>query len=682
MGDNAKRGSRSLAEAHPELAAEWHPSRNGTLTPRDVSRSTSRVVWWQCPAGHEWEASVNNRERQRGCPFCGGKRALAGFNDLATVEPEIAAEWHPTRNGSLTPQAVTAGSGKRVWWLCAVGADHEWPATIANRTTESVRSGCAVCAGRRVVPSTALSTKFPKVAAEWHPTRNGDLSADQVTPYVTKRVWWRCARGHEWQTAISARTRIEGATGCPACSGRVAITGETDLATLHPDLAKEWHPSANGTLTPDAVRPGSNRVIWWKCDSGHEWKATPVQRVRTRSGCPFCAGQRPIAGVNDLATTNPELAAQLHPTMNDGLTARDLMGGSTKRVWWACLHGHSWRTSPDGRSKGSGCPICANKKVLAGYNDIATTNPQLADELHPTLNPKDVAKSITAHSAKKVWWQCSAGHDWQSTVANRALGNGCPVCANKRALPGFNDLATTDPDVADEWHPTRNGGLTPDAVTAGSNKSVWWQCPLGHEWKVQPHNRTANGTGCPTCSNRQVLAGFNDLATTHPELEAEWHSSRNGDLRATDVVAGSARRVWWRCKHGHEWRTSISQRSGGTNCPSCSMHGFSRADDAWMYLVTHDQWQMQQIGITNNPEQRIATHTQNGWDLIDVRGPMLGDLAASLERDALEALRRRGAKIGARGDKVRFDGYTEAWPSASLRAESLAQILRLLYEDE
>lgn len=69
-------------------------------------------------------------------------------------------------------------------------------------------------------------------------------------------------------------------------------------------------------------------------------------------------------------------------------------------------------------------------------------------------------------------------------------------------------------------------------------------------------------------------------------------------------------------------------------------------------------------------------------DLIDVRGPMLGDLAASLERDALAALRRRDAKIGARGDQVKFDGYTETWPTASLHAESLAEILRLLYEDD
>ena len=139
-------GDYDMASLFPELAREWNPEKNGTLRPSQVTPASKRRVWWICPLGHTYAAAVGARTGQgSGCPYCAGKKVLAGFNDLATTQPCIAAQWHPTLNGALTPQMVTAGSHKRAWWTCAEG--HIWKAVIYSRAGPQ-RRGCPVCAGR------------------------------------------------------------------------------------------------------------------------------------------------------------------------------------------------------------------------------------------------------------------------------------------------------------------------------------------------------------------------------------------------------------------------------------------------------------------------------------------------------------------------------------------------------
>ena len=118
---------------------------NGDLTPNDVSAGSQKKVWWQCSKGHEWLAAVCYRNNGGGCPICSGKKVLAGYNDLATLNPELVKEWHPIKNGTLTPSDVTSGSSKKVWWLCEKG--HEWDAIICNRSKK--KSGCPFCNRRK-----------------------------------------------------------------------------------------------------------------------------------------------------------------------------------------------------------------------------------------------------------------------------------------------------------------------------------------------------------------------------------------------------------------------------------------------------------------------------------------------------------------------------------------------------
>ena len=116
--------------------------------------------------------------------------------------------------------------------------------------------------------------------------------------------------------------------------------------------------------------------------------------------------------------------------------------------------------------------------MLEGFNDLTTTEPQLAKEWHPTRNAGLEPTEVTSGSNKKVWWQCIThpDHEWQARPLTRTGGSGCPICGAKKVLEGFNDLTTTEPQIAKEWHPTRNDDLKPTEVTRGSGKKIWWQC--------------------------------------------------------------------------------------------------------------------------------------------------------------------------------------------------------------
>lgn len=353
-----------------------------------------------------------------------------------------------------------------------------------------------------------LATINPEIAAEWHSTKNGDLQPTDFTKGSDQKVCWRCSHcGHDWQSTIANRTF---GCGCPVCARKKRAVNHTktvlekhgSLQDNHPNLAAEWHPTKNGSLLPSQVATGSNKMVWWKCAKGHEWEAKVDNRVKGR-GCPICAGRLVLPGFNDLATTHPALAAEWHPTKNGSLLPSNVTKGTHKKVWWLGPCGHEWQAKISDRSAGNGCPVCAGRMVLSGVNDLATTNPTLAAQWHPTKNGTQTPEQVPCSSSKKVWWLGTCGHEWEVSINNRNHGYGCPVCSGQQTLPGFNDLNTLRPDLAAKWHPTKNGKLSPRDLTLGAGTKVWWICEKGHEWETSVKNRTRNGSGCPICDNER-----------------------------------------------------------------------------------------------------------------------------------------------------------------------------------
>lgn len=201
---------------------------------------------------------------------------------------------------------------------------------------------------------------------------------------------------------------------------------------------------------------------------------------------------------------------------------------------------------------------------------LATLYPELIREWDDEKNGDITPDMLSPQSNKKIWWKCSRGHEYQSTVSNRVYGSGCPYCAGKKILIGYNDLATLFPKPAEEWDYEKNGNLTPNRVTSGSNKKVWWKCSKGHVWQAAISIRAKQGHNCPYCSHQRVIYGETDLATVNPKLAEEWDYEKNGELAPNQVMPGSDRKVWWKCSKGHIWQAAISSRNNGSGCPYCS----------------------------------------------------------------------------------------------------------------
>ncbi len=324
------------------------------------------------------------------------------------------------------------------------------------------------------------------------------------------------------------------------------------LSQTHPEIAVQLVDQTLG----DVITYGSAKKVDWLCPLGHTWPASPNSRSAMGSGCGVCAGKIVLLGFNDLASQNPTLASELvDPDLAKAVTTK-----SGKKLQWRCPIGHVWEASVNTRAAGHGCSVCSSKKVVPGFNDVATTHPEAAAKL---ADP-EVGRHVTAFSAKKVMWLCDKGHQWMAPVARVVGGAGCSVCSGMTVLPGINDIATANPVMAAEL-------MDPDMatkITAQSNQPVDWICSLGHTWRVSPNARRKNSQ-CPTCRNRKVLQGFNDLATTHPEIAVQAIDD------VTSVTYGSHRLVTWKCDKGHEWAaTPLSRTLAQSGCPTCAAQSF------------------------------------------------------------------------------------------------------------
>lgn len=546
--DDGKK-SNILSVGNPELAKEWHLTMNGELTPDMVTAWSNKKIWWRCKQGHEWQASISNRNKGRGCPYCANKKVLQGFNDLTTVNPVLAAEWHPTKNGILTPDAVTARSSKKAWWRGKCG--HEWQARISHRNNGV---SCPYCSGRAAIKGiNDLATLNPKLASEWNIIKNGNLSPDGFTVNSGKKVWWRCNQGHEWSATIASRNK---GTGCPKCMKESQTSFSEQAVYFY--IKKRYIDAINRDISFgkefDVYIPSLRTAIEYDGQQFHtdlskdkqksEWcKEQGIRLIRIREkGCPKLND-------DDIIIRNSKSSISLNIAISMLMEMLNIKN----------------------------CDIDVerdNAKILKQYikgkkrNSFASVFPELVCEWDSEKNINMSPDMFAPFSNKKVWWKCKYGHTWMATIGERSDGNGCPFCSGHRTWKGFNDLLSKNPKVASEWHPYKNGNLMPDMVTEYSGKKVWWRCKQGHEWQTRISHRS-NGVGCPYCAGQMAVKGVNDLLTKNPGLAAEWHPSKNGGLTPDMVMTGSSKKVWWLCKQGHEWQAIIYERSKGRDCPSC-----------------------------------------------------------------------------------------------------------------
>lgn len=581
------KGENDLATLNPALAKEWHPTENGTLKPEDVTPGSGKEVWWLCPKGHPYLMVVNQRaKRGYGCPYCSGHRALKRVNDLATTHPALAKEWNYEKNGNLTPYDITAGSRKKVWWLCEKG--HAYEQLIIKRSNRG--AACPYCSGHKVlIGFNDLATVNPHLAKEWHPTENGDLTPFDVTAGSGKRVWWLCPLGHAYQATIHDRNSDD--TQCPICNARRQTSFPEQailfyVKKLYPDAINRYKEIFERSMELDIYIPSIRLGIEF---DGANWHNSATQFKREKKKYDICKLHQItlIRVKEDVESHREDVAdavyyipkvrryAELEETINGILDAIDQNSNMWTRKNPLCFHSVVRANLERDRTD-----------ILSYLSEVkdslAESRPDVVKYWDYSKNGNLSPNMFTVSSNQIVHWKCpDCGHEWQCSINSmtRPGRYGCAECSKRRRGVSFTkqvvkrvgSLAETMPDLAKEWHPTKNGTLSPNDISAGRFQAVWWLCPrCGHEWEASPNNRK-KGIGCPCCSGRVPKSGVNDLATLHPELLKEWDYQKNTDLNPRELLPGSGKKAWWKCSRcGHEWETIIANRTKGHGCPKCS----------------------------------------------------------------------------------------------------------------
>lgn len=362
-----------------------------------------------------------------------------------------------------------------------------------------------------------LKTVSPEIAKEWHPTLNGAMKPCDLTDRTSREVWWLCPRGHSYRMSVSKRT-VNG-RGCLDCRKE-----DHSFAKVHPELLLFWDYEKNKNIKPEEVFYGSERKVWWKCSLGHSYEQALCNKSMGQ-GCPICANKRHagVAEEKSLANNSPEIAKEWHPTLNGELTPSDVHNGSSMNVWWLCPRGHAYQKTIAKRTiRGQGCPICR-------LEDRAFSNvhPELLAFWDYEKNTDIRPGEIYYGSEKKVWWKCPKGHSYQQKVNAKSRGADCPICTHQQ-ISEETCLEVVCPEIAKEWHPTKNGEITPRDVMPSSHRKVWWICPAGHEYKTVIYARQR--TGCPICDSEK--------RTSFPEQAIRYYLGKMIQVEGRSSVGG------------------------------------------------------------------------------------------------------------------------------------------------
>lgn len=569
--------THNLAAACPEAARMWHPTLNAD-TPRDVTPGSNKQRWWRCladPSHEAWPQKVQVLAKGHGCPTCAGKR-LDPRKSLAAVAPHLVAEWDADSNTGLSPETVSYGSKKMVNWRCEAW-NHTWPAPPNNRTSNG--SGCPHCrpgTSRIELAITAeLMALFPG-EVEWRAKEDGR----ECDVLLRGRSVAIEVDGFFWHLGREDRDREKGAALAER-GIRLLRVRDRRLGRLEEDdvLYDQTAPtlvfmadvaSALADMMPEedtrlARYVAADRLI------GTAWYDAAVGAL-----------PGPPPG-RSLAYLHPEVAADWDNAANGPIRPHMLPPKSHFPANWRCAAcDHRWPATVNSRTNGgNGCPACAGRVATPEHN-LAVIFPEVGAEWDWEANGSLKPTEVTPFSNRKVGWRCSAepGHRWSATIQNRtSSGSGCPRCL-------FTSLVEHSPEVAAEWHPTRNGEATPETVSYGSRiPKRWWLCrACKHQWEATVNSRTfaPAGRGCPVCSGKVATPG-RCLADLHPGVAADLvpgqiDESTGATITAADLLPNSNKNLLWRCPRGHERRSVVQARVKSGRCPECK--GTRRSPEA------------------------------------------------------------------------------------------------------
>lgn len=478
------------------------------------------------------------------------------FNSsFAFKRPSLLKEWDYKKNRLIDPKRVACFSHRKVWWKCQKG--HKWEAVIASR---SCGRKCPYCTSRIITKNNNLAFLFPHLAKEWDYKKNGSTRPETFFKGSHDNVWWKCPKGHSYQTEIYSRT---GGHGCPYCAGK-KVNSENCLASKAPHLIKEWDFKKNTTYKPTEVGWKSNKVVWWKCRYGHSWKTSIFHRTRNLSNCPRCRGGSSdfeIRLFSELKVLFPRLVhrKRINRLEMDIFIPSLRLALEFDGAWYhAKRKRHELKKERLLKQMGIKLIRLREKGLTLKKGDIPV------DPKNPKKAINSLLRLLMRRFELKGQRRRIAGYLKGDSFHNERF--------YKKSLVSLPDpvfhrsLAARFPKIAKTWHPTKNLPLTPKSVSSGSGRAFWWKCKRSHTWLSKVTDRVRRK--CPYCSRKRV-SSLNRLSTKRPSLLKEWDFKRN-KLKPSEVSCGSNKKAWWICKAGHRWKAVIYSRYVGHGCPICN----------------------------------------------------------------------------------------------------------------
>ena len=615
-----KRESKSYVCDNSLLMAEWNQVRNNDLgiSANEITCGSGKKVWWMCGKGHEWEATPSNRAKGQGCPYCAGKRVVPGVNDLATRYPKLVEEWDCEANSPILPSQIMPKTNKIYRWVCKT-CGNRWSANPNSRTKGS---GCPKCAKRfhSSFPEQAIfyyvKEYYPDAINSYKEMFPNNMELDIFIPSLSLGIEYDGEHAHRNSRSKKDLKKYE-------------FCKKHDITLIR---VREDSRDFDAPICDFIIYSGYSGGNYWALDAVLDDLAVFLPLITDHN---VDADSIKILEVlkrnlqnRSLAEEHPELARQWNYSRNGNLTPEMFLSGNGEKVWWKCEQGHEWKAHIYSRSSGIGCPVCANKQVLVGYNDLATTSPEVLRDWDFEKNSRILPTSITRSVSRKVWWKCQKGHNYQMRVDHRTSGHGCPYCAGSKAIVGMNDLETLFPQLLDEWNYEMNKGIVPSAFLPGSERKVWWKClTCGNVWKAQIANRT-NGSGCPICgkklANVRALISRTSKGSNFEQwckrtegkhhLLLEW--SKRNPISSSEVTPKSYQKVLWTCsKCGYEWECEVYKRANHkVTCPVClnTVVLVGHNDIGTVCPEIIDEWDYDKNGELK-PIEVVASSNKEAW---------------------------------------------------------------------
>lgn len=524
-------GENDLQTLYPEIAKEFDVEKNG-ITPDHISPRDTKKYFWTCENKHpSFEQSVGHRvTRKNVCPYCSGRKAVSGINDLETLYPEIASEWDVENNNGVLPKDVSPFTYTSYYWICPKG--HSYKKKVIQRTKFHKPIDCPKCIK-------AHSTSFPEQAIYYYakkcfpdavnrykePFENG-MELDIYIPMYRMGIEYDGIMFHNDEEQHERELRKY--LACEKLGIKLIRIKESQ---------ETWNDTADTffyinkkikDVELSAFLFNMFSMLFSFSMHTFESKDEREKLLNRYYGFPTdfnVSRDRPeileylIDVEHSFGARFPELAEIWSEEGNGSLTPFMFTPGSNYMATWKCSNcGKTWKSTVSSivQRKVKTCASCSRKAMGSSITATKTVkNGSLADRSELLLKQWDFEANgnlspyeIPLNYSFKVAWKCDkCGHTWSNSPNSRVVKNrvsGCPHCAGRVAMPGVDDLETLYPDISKEWDYEKNKDTLPSQVKPHSNKKYYWICPqCGKSYETTPGNRV-NGSGCPECARIKI----------------------------------------------------------------------------------------------------------------------------------------------------------------------------------